>query len=220
MNGTEVRKGRPPKGEAEMLGEHIAAVAAELFIELGYSGTSMSMVAARARVGKQTLYRRFPHKSALFRDVMRRRLDATLSDTNMLTGCDPPSQLKLLGRAALDIVLDPEFLNLYRVVIGEALSFPELAASLSDHFGSSLVARCVEAVQGAQAIGMCRPGNPETLAGCFLWGLVGPHLLKSLPGLYSPPSAQERDEFLAQIWVVFFEETPDFSKVVPERAGG
>src|SRR5215469_2723283 len=74
----EVRAGRPPKEQAEALGDHVVAVAGALFIEKGYGATSMATVATRARVGKQTLYRRFPDKAALFREVIRRRLDVML----------------------------------------------------------------------------------------------------------------------------------------------
>ena len=198
----EVRAGRPPKEQAEALGDHLVAVADALFIELGYGATSMATVAARARVGKQTLYRRFPDKAALFREVIRRRLDVILmpeADGN--EHCDPLAALKEMGRRALAIVLDPEFLRLYRIIIAEALPFPELASAAADHWGSSCLDQCVVAVRAAQADGLCRPGEPETLAQCFLWGVVGEPFLNGLSGL--DPAACDHEARLEEVWSVF-----------------
>src|SRR3984957_10424192 len=106
----EVRAGRPPKEQAEALGDHVVEVADALFIERGYGATSMATVASQARVGKQTLYRRFPDKAALFREVVRRRIDAMIvTPADGVVDRDPLGELKKMGRAALDTVLDPEF---------------------------------------------------------------------------------------------------------------
>ncbi len=43
----------------------VLLVAAELFDRLGYEKVRMEDVAARGRISKSTLYRRFPHKTAL-----------------------------------------------------------------------------------------------------------------------------------------------------------
>jgi AcrR family transcriptional regulator len=201
----EVRAGRPPKEQAEALGDHVVAVADALFIELGYGATSMATVASRARVGKQTLYRRFPDKAALFREVIRRRLDVMLmSKAADEEHCDPLAALKEIGRRALAIVLDPEFLRLYRIIIAEALAFPELACAAADHWGSSCFDQCVAAVRVAQAHGVCRAGNPETLAQCFLWSVVGEPFLNGLSGL-DPVAACDHEARLEEVWSVFLE---------------
>jgi AcrR family transcriptional regulator len=203
MDRLEVRAGRPPKERAEALGDHVVEIADALFIEKGYGATSMATVATRARVGKQTLYRRFPDKAALFREVIRRRIDAMIvTPVDGAAGRDPLGELKKMGRAALDTVLDPEFIQLYRIIIAEAVPFPELVCAASDYWGSSFKDRCIDAVRQAQAMGSCRPGDPETLAQCFLWSLTGEALLKGL-------SNQERlvcdGAHLELVWRVFLD---------------
>jgi AcrR family transcriptional regulator len=59
---TARRPGRPRSAEAD---EAILDATLELFAELGYEGLSVEAVAARARVSKATIYRRFPSKSEL-----------------------------------------------------------------------------------------------------------------------------------------------------------
>jgi AcrR family transcriptional regulator len=206
MDRLDVRAGRPPKGQAEALGDHVVAVADALFIEKGYGATSMATVSARARVGKQTLYRRFPDKATLFREVIRRRIDAMLvTPTDGAMGQDPLGELKKMARAALDTVLDPEFVRLYRVIIAEALPFPELACAAADNWGSSFADRCIDATRRAQAMGLCKPGDPETLAKCFLWSVTGEALLKGLAGQAPPSTAAERDAHLEIAWTIFLD---------------
>lgn len=55
----ERRVGRPRSAVAD---QAILDAATELFIELGYDGLTMEGVAARAGVGKTTVYRRYPGK--------------------------------------------------------------------------------------------------------------------------------------------------------------
>jgi len=57
------RKRSPEKHAA------ILAVAADLVAEAGYERVSMEGIAARAGVGKMTIYRRWPNKAALYVDV-------------------------------------------------------------------------------------------------------------------------------------------------------
>jgi AcrR family transcriptional regulator len=204
MDRIEVKAGRPLKEQAEALGDHVVAVADALFIEKGYGAISMATVALRARVGKQTLYRRFPDKPALFREVIRRRIDAMIvTPADGIADRDPLGELKKMGRAALDIVLEPEFVRLYRIIIAEALPFPELACAASDYWGSSLKDRCIDAIRKAQATRICKPGDPETLAQCFLWSLIGEAFLMGLSGQKRLACGGDRDAHLELVWRVF-----------------
>ena len=206
MDRVDIKTGRPSKEQAEALGDHVVEIADALFIEKGYGATSMATVASQARVGKQTLYRRFPDKAALFREVVRRRIDAMIvTPADGVASRDPLGELKKMGRAALDIVLDPEFVRLYRIIIAEALPFPELACAASDHWGSSFKDRCVDAIRQAQAIGRCKPGDPETLAQCFLWSLIGEAFLQGLSGQERLACKGDRDAHLELVWRVFLD---------------
>lgn len=206
MERARIGPGRPPKELVGRLDDHVVAVADALFVEKGYGATSIASIAARARVGKQTLYRRFPDKAALFREVIRRRIGAmALGQAGIVDTPDPLAELRKLGLGALDMVRDPEFLRLYRVIIAEAEPFPELACAASDNWGASFGDRCIEAVKQAQAMGLCRPGSPELLAQSFLWGLIGDALLRGLTNSAGPGCRAADENRLATIWSIFLE---------------
>lgn len=59
--------GRPRSADAD---QAIRAATLHLLAELGYDSLTVEGVAARAGVGKPTIYRRFPSKAALVRDAL------------------------------------------------------------------------------------------------------------------------------------------------------
>src|SRR5690348_8014471 len=90
MQRRKIKAGRPPKAKVQALGDHVVAVADGLFLAHGYGATSMAMVATKARVGKLTLYSRYPDKAALFREVVKRRVDAMITASDRtVTSIDP-----------------------------------------------------------------------------------------------------------------------------------
>lgn len=204
MDRSDIKAGRPPKGLVAALNDHIINVAGELFIEKGFGTASMATIASQARIGKRTLYDRFRDNAALFRAVIGRRIDAMLvAPADSTEDSDPLDELKKLGPHALDRFLDPGFVQLHRIVIAEALPFPELARAATDCWGPSFKDRCTSAIRRAQERGTCRPGNSETLAQCFLGGLVGEPFLKSLSGQEWLMREEDRPKHLEGVWRLF-----------------
>jgi AcrR family transcriptional regulator len=200
----EIKAGRPQKEAAEALGDHVVEAASQLFRAHGYAGTSMTAVAALARVGKQTLYRRFPDKAALFREVVRRRADA------MLAAAEPGDQaagpldsLKALLAALLDAALGPEMVSLYRIIVAEAASFPELAASILDYCGSGILTRGSDLLRNAQSLDTSRGGDPETMMMALAWAMIGGPMLRALAGESPFSDAEEKQRHLETIWAMF-----------------
>ena len=65
---------RPGRRRDPELDEAILDAALALFAELGYEGVTIEGTAARAGVGKATVYRRYPTRAALLVDAARVRL--------------------------------------------------------------------------------------------------------------------------------------------------
>jgi hypothetical protein len=83
-----VSTGRPPRTRRTATGERRAAydpetlleVAARVFTERGYEGTSMEHLAAAAGITKSSIYHHVPGKEALLRAALDRALDALLDE--------------------------------------------------------------------------------------------------------------------------------------------
>jgi TetR/AcrR family transcriptional regulator, mexJK operon transcriptional repressor len=123
-----------PRQEAKR--EQIRAAARRLFLEHGFAETSMDAVTAAAGVSKQTLYRYYESKSALFGDVLGQLIAEPPPIAGELAKTESPRNLAdlqrlLVGasRRYLARVMEPEQLALLRVVIAEGSRFPDLTES-------------------------------------------------------------------------------------------
>lgn len=107
-----------------------------MFFANGYVGASMDQVAATARVSKQTVYKHFRDKEALFREVVTkvvRARDAGIPAELLATGDGSlEDRLRTFARHFLQGVMQPDVLKLRRLVIGEAGRFPELGKSFHE----------------------------------------------------------------------------------------
>ena len=72
--------GRPSHGDAIKRDERLIAIAASMFMERGFEGTSIDAVAEAAGVGKATLYARYKDKGELFAAVLQRKIDRWLAE--------------------------------------------------------------------------------------------------------------------------------------------
>ncbi|MFK4811223.1 TetR/AcrR family transcriptional regulator [Devosia sp. ZW T5_3] len=113
----------------------IVGAAAEVFLSTGYAGASMDEIASRSGVSKQTVYKHFTSKEALFIAVMGQMMgEADIAVHQGLPKVENRAQLEayLLDYAVrqLAIVLTPGLMQLRRLVIAEAQRFPELARQL------------------------------------------------------------------------------------------
>lgn len=106
----------------------ILLAARKVFMRDGYGAASMDAIAREAAVSKATLYAHFSGKEALFAAVIRERiqhLTRSLSPAE-LEPLEPAEALRRVGRLFLDLILSPEAVALYRVVVAEAPRFKEL----------------------------------------------------------------------------------------------
>lgn len=111
----------------------VLQAARRLFLDKGYDGASMDDVATEAGVSKPTVYRYFADKEQLFTEIvgnttqMEEQLRAVvdmLSDSE-----DLEKDLTRLARRLITPILQPEFLRLRRLVIGNAERFPVVGKS-------------------------------------------------------------------------------------------
>ena len=129
--GPAPRGGRPTAAAAALLGDAIIDVATAAFLSDGYAATSIEAVAKQARVGKRTLYARFTDKEALFGAVLERLMARWLGSADaapMPEGFEPG--LIALAERMLAVALQPEALALHRLMVSEAVRFPQIPQML------------------------------------------------------------------------------------------
>jgi AcrR family transcriptional regulator len=133
--GAQRRGGRPPRLQAEQIGEQILDVATPLFLTGGYGATSIEAVAKRARMSKRTVYSRFRDKAELFGGVVHRLVERlrppNVAPQQFFEGGSLETILRRLAGLILRAALSPPALALHRVILAEATRFPELAAAVN-----------------------------------------------------------------------------------------
>jgi AcrR family transcriptional regulator len=148
----------------------ILDIAHEAFLMDGYSGTSMSRIAALVGGSKATLYSYFPSKKDLFVAVIDRET-AGLYDRifNMeLTADEPRAAITELVRRCLDGLLSDPIVSGYRLIIAEAGRFPEIGRTAYELAVRRGLERIARYFAKAVAEGTLRPCDPVQAAETFL----------------------------------------------------
>ena len=122
--GPEVRRGRGRPRDPQT-DTRIIAAAAELLLERGFEKTTVDEVAARAGVGKATVYRRWPSKEDLAVAAMKSLYDAEMPepDTGSFLG-----DITASYRTAIAFVNSPLGAEYLRMSIAESVRDPRIAA--------------------------------------------------------------------------------------------
>ncbi|MCC2617403.1 TetR/AcrR family transcriptional regulator [Aestuariibacter halophilus] len=150
---SNVRVGRP-KSVAKR--RDILFAASELYLQHGYSNTSMDQVANRAGVSKQTVYSHFANKDALFTAAIRAKCEEYQLDSEHLQAhCDDvPAALRQIAHQFVRLLLDPSVIAMHRVLIGEvnnaahaAKLFYEAGPKQAMEVVATFLARHVEGVK-------------------------------------------------------------------------
>ena len=119
---------RPDKRRA------ILDAAALIFMRDGFGLAGIDDIVAESGVSKRTLYAHFPSKEALFGAIIEEWCDRILAPLQEadIGQRDPRETLIAVGRLLLDVILSPEGISLYRVVVAEAPRFPNLGRIFYD----------------------------------------------------------------------------------------
>lgn len=150
----------------------IIEAALDTFLELGYKGASMNLVAERAGVIKQTIYSHFQDKQSLFREVI-----ASLTVDYVQHALQKPNlvdkALPVVMRAIAETILarheDPRHVQFVRTMIGEAGRFPELAKLFTDTTMKPVLALIVQHIEKQD---LYRIEDPEAFSRVFIGTII------------------------------------------------
>lgn len=109
----------------------ILEAAGSVFFTAGFERTSVDMIAASARMSKQSIYESFPSKLALFEATVRSTLDqAWLNMTAVDDTQDVETTLTRYGLRVFEGYFSSISFGMFRANIAAARHFPELASEL------------------------------------------------------------------------------------------
>ncbi len=156
----------------------ILDAATDVFLQHGYLGTNMDEIAALSVVSKQTVYKHFTSKEALFVEIVSTMTNdagnQVLNDTldepgNGGSGDDVAAYLREYGYRQLRVVLTPRIMQLRRLVIGEVGRFPELAKVLYERGPMRALAELAALFTRLSGRGLLAVDDPMTAASHFNW---------------------------------------------------
>ena len=116
---------RPGRPRSEQADQAIMTAALDLFAESGPAGLCIEQVAARAGVGKATIYRRWPGKE----DMLLAALPLLASALPVPQGRSVRADLIALLDASCKEAADPRRRRLIALLQGEGVQYPRLKAS-------------------------------------------------------------------------------------------
>lgn len=207
MEPTARRTGRPDAQTTELINRHILDTAARLFIEQGYSATSMEQIASAAGSGKQTIYRRYASKEELFSAVMLELVRSLLENPLRMSAnaVDPLQALRDLSWTMVNLAFaKPETMSLYRILVAEALRFPDLVSKIAKTVLQPIDDMLMLLLEAARIKGQIRHDiSTEHL--CHVLGgmCTGWIFQETLLGNACLSNEAERKAFFESVWSVF-----------------
>ncbi|WP_077059404.1 TetR/AcrR family transcriptional regulator [Streptomyces sp. MP131-18] len=176
---TSRQQNRPnPARRSEASRQAILTAAFDLVGEVGYARLSIEGIAARAGVGKQTIYRWWPSKGAVLFDALLTlaaqgsddatgAADAALPDTG-----DLERDLKTVLRATVEELTDPRLDGMMRALSVEIITDPALAALYAERLDGPMRKLKLARLRSAQQAGQLPQDTDLDLAVDMLWGVL------------------------------------------------
>ncbi|WP_310725587.1 TetR/AcrR family transcriptional regulator [Streptomyces sp. N2A] len=156
----------------------IMNAATRAFMANGYAGTSMDDIAKLAAVSKQTVYKHFTDKEKLFTEIVLATTDRVDAMVDLVADIPADAQalednLTRLAHQFLTALTQPEVLQLRRLIIANADTFPQLGAAWYEQGFERILATLATTFQRLDDHGLLRIADPHLAAnhfsGLLLW---------------------------------------------------
>ncbi|MEU9060392.1 TetR/AcrR family transcriptional regulator [Streptomyces sp. NPDC048430] len=157
--------------------------------EVGYPRTTIEGIAARAGVGKQTIYRWWPSKAAVLMEAFLDSIDRQAAEAEAEGGAygipdtgDLAADLKLVLRATVDGLNDPVSAAPTRALAAEGIIDPALGAQFVENLLEPQLQLYVTRLRAAQEAGQVRADiDPRIALELLVAPLTHRWLLRTLP---------------------------------------
>ncbi|MER6273583.1 TetR/AcrR family transcriptional regulator [Streptomyces sp. 900105755] len=167
-----------PAGRSARKHQAIMEAATAVFMAKGYAGTSMDDIARLAAVSKQTVYKHFADKEKLFAEIVLATTDRIEAMIDLVSGIPADADLLeenllRLARQFLTTLTQPQVLQLRRLIIANADTFPDLGAAWYEQGFERVLATLADTFQCLADQGLLRIDDALLAAnhfsGLLLW---------------------------------------------------
>ncbi len=172
----------------------ILEAASCLFLSKGLNATSMNAVAEKAGVSKQTLYSHFKGKDDLYSAVITEKVSSyEFKDKPFDFTGDLEDDLYMIAMHFLNLILDTDVIDMFRVVIGEGRTHKKIA-KLFYESGPDKVFSNIAKYFESRGI-----PEPKLNAVLFTSMLNNEWHMKSLVGILKKPKQSEIDSYAKKV---------------------
>lgn len=165
----DVETVEPETGRAEMRRAAFLKAAREVFLEFGYDAANMAEIVRRAGGSLSTLYAQFGGKKGLFEAMIDSRVVVLTEQMHIELAAHAPLRegLRRIGEAFLIRQLDPESVDVMRLMIAQAKKFPEMAEQWSTRAPDAVRRALATYLEDRARAGEVKIANAEQAASVF-----------------------------------------------------
>lgn len=194
--------GRPPKGAEEAISEQIIEVAARLFAAQGFAATSVEQIVSACGAGKDTIYRRYPSKQALFEGVLKHAHKRTLAklEVTLSEGGDVLTRLRRVARWFLAANVDPELVAFRRIFFSEVQTLSNRALKPDN---DPILLHLVSLISEAQQAKVLKAGDPKFIANQLILAIATGPSLEAMLGHETYTSPDTQNAYFTKAWRLF-----------------
>ncbi len=167
-----MNEGKSPENpnRAEMRRRAFLDAAREVFLEQGFEAANMAEIVKRAGGSLSTLYSQFGDKQGIFLAMLEARMHEITSALEVELKAHTPVRegLTRIGEQFAGKLVQPQSLELYRLVVGMARKFPDIAQRFMALGPNKVRAGLAAYLEDRAIAGEIESGDYEQLASLFL----------------------------------------------------
>lgn len=177
--------------------EQILEAASTLFVQNGFTDTSMEMVAQEAGVSKQTVYSHFGNKDELFMAAIQCKCQRyELADLCAATEGSLRDRLLVIGRGFIRLLLSEEARQVHKTCIAQVDTQPQAAVLFFEAGPRVVMAALTEMLERECRAGQIHAENPRHAAIQLLMMWQGEAKMRSELGIEPQLSDDEIDTYI------------------------
>ena len=172
----------------------ILDAAYDLFLEKGYDATTLSDIVGRSGGSLATVYDLFENKPGLLKAMVQEQCGAVSSGMDRAFCAEQPVEktLREIAEHLLDQILQPRAVALFRVVVAQCATQPELGKLLYEAGPAVGKAKVAQYLQMQGDAGRIEVSDPQAAAQMFFQMVIGHHHHLLLMCAIDTPSRKAR----------------------------